>query len=76
MEPMQGPYEPIAIVGLAFEFPGGISSEEAFWEMLMSGHAHEPTIPENRFNPQAFGSQSDRTGIVSFTSMHTDLSDE
>lgn len=63
-EPKKDTYEPIAIIGLAFELPGGISSEDRFWDMLVRGEVHEPSIPENRFNSKAYASLSGRTGTV------------
>lgn len=48
--------EPIAIVGFDFRFPGGITSEDAFWEMLINGGVDEATIPSDRFNAKAFSS--------------------
>jgi hypothetical protein len=69
-------YEPIAIVGLAFEFPGDIVSEEDFWDILIRGHLHEPSIPEDRFNAKIYASRSDGNGIVSFMSLRKYMSNK
>ena len=48
--------EPIAIIGLGCRFPGDIDSPEDFWELLMSGKDTIATIPESRWNSEAYGS--------------------
>ncbi|KAI1211883.1 lovastatin nonaketide synthase [Annulohypoxylon truncatum] len=45
---------PLAIVGLAFEFPGGAASEERFWQMLCSGECASADFPQSRLNIDAF----------------------
>ncbi|KAF2022424.1 hypothetical protein BU24DRAFT_338244 [Aaosphaeria arxii CBS 175.79] len=52
--------EPIAVVGFAFEFPGNIRTEDAFWDMLVDRKVDAPTIPKDRFNPTAFGPVSEK----------------
>ncbi|MFF1908761.1 SDR family NAD(P)-dependent oxidoreductase, partial [Kitasatospora sp. NPDC058218] len=40
--------EPIAIVGMACRYPGGISSPEDLWRMVMAGDEGISLFPENR----------------------------
>jgi hypothetical protein len=60
--------EPIAIIGLALDFPGGASSPDAFWDLLMRGKSARTRIPADRLNIDAFYFDSDnnRTGRVSY----------
>ncbi len=46
--------EPIAIIGLGCRFPGNIHSPEDFWELLLSGKDTIATIPESRWDSQAY----------------------
>ncbi|MEI8402044.1 MAG: type I polyketide synthase, partial [Alcaligenaceae bacterium] len=50
--------EPIAIIGLGCRFPGDIASPEDFWELLSSGKDTIATIPESRWDGQAYYSPS------------------
>ncbi|MCI0385375.1 type I polyketide synthase [Streptomyces sp. CNQ085] len=40
--------EPVAIVGVACRFPGGVSSPEELWEMLAAGRDGVTSFPEDR----------------------------
>ncbi|KAF1949998.1 hypothetical protein CC80DRAFT_598435 [Byssothecium circinans] len=63
--------EPIAVVGLAFEFPGNVKTEDGFWDMLVNGRVDQPTIPKDRFNPTAYGPQSgEELGVLSTRGAH------
>ena len=37
MEKKRRRYEPIAIVGSAFRFPGDLADEESYWNVLANG---------------------------------------
>lgn len=51
--------EPIAIVGFDFQFPGGVCSEEAFWDMLMNGQIDPPTFGADRVSRQSHEGSND-----------------
>lgn len=55
--------EPIAIIGLALDFPGA-SSPSTFWDLLMTGSSARIRVPEDRFNIDAFyfDSEDNKTG--------------
>ena len=57
--------EPIAIIGIGCRFPGDIDSPEDFWELLMSGKDTIATIPESRWNSEAYYSPNyDEAGKI------------
>jgi acyl transferase domain-containing protein len=45
---------PIAIVGIGCRFSGGADSPEKLWKLLASGKSTWSTVPESRWNAQAF----------------------
>ncbi len=63
---MAGEPDPIAVVGMAFEFPQDATSESAFWQMLHDGRSAHTEFPRDRLNIGAyFHPDSDRPGTVS-----------
>lgn len=46
--------EPIAIIGFAFEFPQGATSERAFWQMILDGRSASTEFSPDRMNIDAF----------------------
>ncbi|KAJ5929597.1 polyketide synthase [Penicillium verhagenii] len=44
----------IAIIGLACRFPGSASNSEKFWELLSNKKSAAGTVPETRYNVDAF----------------------
>ncbi|CAG9990817.1 unnamed protein product [Clonostachys byssicola] len=46
--------EPLAIVGLAFKFPGDATSPEGFWEVLNEKRCLATEFPSNRMNIDSF----------------------
>jgi 3-oxoacyl-(acyl-carrier-protein) synthase/SAM-dependent methyltransferase/acyl carrier protein len=49
-ESRRGGHEPVAIVGMAMRFPGGVATPERFWEALSGGEDLIGTIPPERWN--------------------------
>lgn len=45
---------PIAIVGMACRFPGGVENVEDLWSMLAEGRDARKTIPKSRWNWESF----------------------
>lgn len=52
-----GDIEPIAIIGLAFQFPQGAVTEDAFWDMLVNRRNASTEYPKERLNIDAFYSK-------------------
>jgi hypothetical protein len=52
-----GVVEPIAIIGLAFQFPQGAVTEDAFWDMLVNHRNTSTEYPKDRLNIDAFYSK-------------------
>ena len=52
--------EPIAIVGLAFQFPGGVVTEDDFWDMMVEKKCLSCDFPADRINIDAFYSPDDK----------------
>ncbi|KAI0506887.1 putative polyketide synthase [Xylaria bambusicola] len=46
--------EPLAIVGMACRFSGGVTSPEKLWDFVSKGRSGWSKIPEERFNQQSF----------------------
>ncbi|KAI1740420.1 lovastatin nonaketide synthase [Xylaria scruposa] len=46
--------EPLAIIGLAFEFPRTATSVEKFWQLVYNGETTSSAFPADRFNIDAF----------------------
>jgi 6-methylsalicylic acid synthase len=50
--------EPIAVVGMACRFAGGLDSPEQFWTFIMDGEEAVQEIPPERWEPYAQASPS------------------
>src|SRR6185295_8896262 len=48
------PNEPIAIVGMACRFPGGVNDPRSFWELLRAGVDAVTEVPATRWNASRF----------------------
>jgi len=53
-----GELEPIAIIGIGCRFPGGASSPEAYWDLLVSGRPAIREVPEDRWSLDRFYSEN------------------
>ncbi|KAI2712011.1 hypothetical protein CBS147332_5647 [Penicillium roqueforti] len=57
--------DPIVIVGMACRLPGGVSSPNDFWEMLVNEQTGQCEIPKERFNADGFfHPEGDRAGVM------------
>ncbi len=50
----------IAVIGMAFRFPGGVKTEQDFWRLLQSGHSAITEIPASRWATELY-QDSERT---------------
>ncbi|XDG05889.1 hypothetical protein ABKA04_005504 [Annulohypoxylon sp. FPYF3050] len=48
-----GVLRPLAVVGMSFRFPGGSTSDQSFWDMLVSKRCASADVPPDRFNIEA-----------------------
>jgi acyl transferase domain-containing protein len=46
--------EPIAVVGMACRLPGGATSPDAFWQLLLEGRDAITEVPRDRWHPEWF----------------------
>jgi len=61
----RGPIEPVAILGLAVRLPGGVASQERFWEALAAGEDLITTVPLERWDALSYASMdSDEPGTM------------
>ena len=58
---------PIAICGMAMRLPGGISSEDEFWDFLVNKKDARCRIPADRYNIDAFHSNTAKSGAIKTT---------
>jgi acyl transferase domain-containing protein len=65
---------PIAIVGLGCRLPGGATSPEKLWDLLIRKQSARTETPRERFNIDAFyHPDGDKNGTVSKTGRLKDL---
>ena len=57
MAPKRDPPPPIAIIGMGLRLPGGISTPEDFWTLLINKKDAKCRVPTDRYNVDAFFSQ-------------------
>lgn len=50
--------EPIAIIGMGLRLPGGISTSEQFWDLLINKKNGKCRVPADRYNVDAFSRSS------------------
>ncbi|MGB8388974.1 type I polyketide synthase, partial [Mycobacterium sp.] len=46
--------EPIAVLGMACRFPGGVNNPDQFWELLRDGRSGIVRVPSQRWDADAF----------------------
>jgi acyl transferase domain-containing protein/acyl carrier protein len=59
--------EPIAIVGMACRFPGGVDTPEAFWDLLREGVDAITEVPRSRWNVDEYYDANPDTPGKSYT---------
>src|SRR5436190_22525154 len=52
------PEKPLALVGMACRFPGGVNDPRAFWDLLREGRDAITEVPEERWNASRFHHQN------------------
>ncbi|KAL8335898.1 hypothetical protein RB598_009873 [Gaeumannomyces tritici] len=62
--PAPTPDAPIAICGMACRLPGGLHTPQQLWEFLLAKGDAKSTVPESRYNVEAFYDPSGRPGTV------------
>lgn len=70
MEPLDGAPPPIAIVGIGLKLPGGITTTEEYWDLLINKKSTQTQVPDNRFGAHAFESKLGTPGTLKSTYGH------
>ena len=60
--------EPIAVIGMAFQFPGGADTDDKFWDLLMQRRCVSREFPKDRGNIDLYYDQA-QTGISKVSSL-------
>lgn len=55
---------PVAICGMACRLPGGVETPQQMWDFLMAKGDARSTVPESRYNIEAFHSMSGKAGTI------------
>ena len=51
---MEGPIEPIAVIGMGCRLPGGANDPEKLWSMVAEGRSGWGEVPADRWNWKSF----------------------
>ncbi|KAL6903104.1 polyketide synthase [Trichoderma evansii] len=70
MEPLDGAPPPIAIVGIGLKLPGGITTTEEYWNLLINKKSTQTQVPDNRYGAHAFESKLGTPGTLKSTYGH------
>ncbi|PNP38378.1 hypothetical protein TGAMA5MH_09736 [Trichoderma gamsii] len=70
MEPLDGASPPIAIVGIGLKLPGGITTTEQYWDLLINKKSTQTQVPDNRYGAHAFESKLGTPGTLKSTYGH------
>lgn len=54
MPPTKDPPPPIAIIGMGLRLPGGVSTPQDFWNLLVNKKHGQCRVPADRYNVDAF----------------------
>lgn len=58
------PVKPIAIIGMGMRLPGGVSTVDDFWRLLISKQDGRCRAPESRYNVDGFRGDSQRENVA------------
>ena len=47
-------FEPIAVVGMACRFPGGVNNPEQYWDLLQAGRSGIVRVPPERWDADLY----------------------
>nr|WVH32751.1 zinc finger protein [Trichoderma asperellum] len=61
---------PIAIVGIGLKLPGGITTTDEYWDLLINKKSTQTQVPNNRFGAHAFESKLGTPGTLKSTYGH------
>lgn len=70
MEPLDGAPPAIAIVGIGLKLPGGITTTDEYWDLLINKKNTRRQVPENRYGAHAFESKLGTPGTLKSTYGH------
>ncbi|KAK5997537.1 Highly reducing polyketide synthase gloL [Cladobotryum mycophilum] len=57
------PVKPIAVIGMSMRLPGGVSTADDFWRLLMNKEDGRCRVPESRYNVDGFRGDSRRENV-------------
>ncbi|KAK5991578.1 Highly reducing polyketide synthase gloL [Cladobotryum mycophilum] len=61
----RNPPEPIAIIGMGLRLPGGVSTPDDFWDLLVEKRDGKCRVPKDRYNVEAFhGDKTSRQNVA------------
>ncbi|KAH0524470.1 hypothetical protein TsFJ059_006974 [Trichoderma semiorbis] len=69
-EPLDGATPAIAIVGIGLKLPGGITTTDDYWDLLINKKNTRRQVPENRYGAHAFESKLRTPGTLKSTYGH------
>lgn len=70
IEPLGGAPPAIAIVGIGLKLPGGITTTDEYWDLLINKKSTRRQVPENRYGAHAFESKLGTPGTLKSTYGH------
>ncbi|KAL6825085.1 putative polyketide synthase [Trichoderma camerunense] len=70
MEPLDGAPPAIAIVGIGLKLPGGITTTDEYWDLLINKKNTRRQVPKDRYGAHAFESKLGTPGTLKSTYGH------